>query len=722
MNTNVEILRKIDMLSPLSGEEIDQIYSRMRTIVIEKGEALFHEGDNGDEMYIVVEGKVAISVNTPDGSKVEIAVITEGNFFGEMTIFENVPRSATCATKEKTRLLAFGKADFFDLMENYPATAIKIMHRMLTTTAKRLQNTGAFLSDMVTWGESARKRAVTDEFTGFYNRRFLDDALEDKFAQARLNRKPLSLVMVDLDNFGKLNKAYGEAVGDKVILSVVPVFRSVFRESDILARYGGDEFTFILPDTGPEEAHRLCSRAVEELRKISILENLNGSIKRVTSSMGIASYPVHADSVAKLKEKTDKAVYLAKEAGRDRAVLYKGTLRSFNAKKTRIPTIAEKNRIVCDILSVIEAKDNFLLIGHKNPDEDCVASMVAFSLLLGKLSKKTCLVIYKEVHHKFPYLLNICRYNSICFVESEKDLVNEFSTVIIFDTPKPSMIEGGKKISAMLSDSSIVKMEIDHHLGADSGYIGDSDYCLVDEASSTCELIGYFALKLSGKTACLEKYQMPDLFSRNFVLAVITGMISDSKMGKYLKTNREKWFYKYFSTLFNELLLKKTNASSGNFSSMGDIFNELERLSDEEDKCYRYFIKRKRRSAHIGYILLKKEEMDYLYSQYEQELVITVARYTADILAEESGFLSLVVYYDRPEKSNLIQFRMRRGHNFTSLDLRDVIGKFKIENGGGHPGAVGFRIDRGEITDVEKYVETIIEGTESMIAGIKPPA
>jgi len=267
----------------------------------------------------------------------------------------------------------------------------------------------------------------------------------------------------------------------------------------------------------------------------------------------------------------------------------------------------------------------------------------------------------------------------------------------------------------MIADPAIIKVELDHHLEADSGYIGDRDYCLVDEASSTCELIGYFALKLRAKKGFLEKFQMPDLFSRNFVLSVMTGMISDSKMGKYLKSNREKWFYNFFSTLFNDLLVRKTNSSTGNFSTMGDIFNELERLSDEEDECYKYFIKNKRKSDHIGYVIIKSTDAEYLYSRYEQELIITVARYTADVLSEDSGFISLVVYYDKSDISNLIQFRMRRSQEYRKLDLRKVIEKLKIENGGGHPGAVGFRVDRNKIADIEEYTDLIILETEELI-------
>ena len=322
MEAPIDVLKKIDILSSFTHEELLIIYSLMKSVEIEKGKILFHEGDAGEEMYIVVSGKVSISVKIPDGGEFEIAEIAEGNFFGEMSIFEHVPRSATCYTKEDTTLLSLNGGEFYNFIQDHPSTTIKIMHRMLNITSQRLQNTGEFLSDMVTWGENARKRAITDELTELYNRRFLDDALEDRFTEAKLNRRPLSLVMVDLDYFGELNKEYGQEVGDKVILSVVPVFQSVFGEGDILARYGGDEFTFILSDTEAAKALNLCTKVVRELRKIKLLENMDGNIKQITSSIGIASFPAHADTLETLKERTDQALYQAKERGRNRAALY----------------------------------------------------------------------------------------------------------------------------------------------------------------------------------------------------------------------------------------------------------------------------------------------------------------------------------------------------------------------------------------------------------------
>jgi len=384
--------------------------------------------------------------------------------------------------------------------------------------------------------------------------------------------------------------------------------------------------------------------------------------------------------------------------------------------KAGIPTIAEKNRIINNIIKAITSRDHFLLIGHKNPDEDCIASMVAFSLLLSKFSRSAHLVICSKVHPHFQYLLNICRYNSIGIVKECGKIPEKISTVIVFDTPKSSMLQDFPDSSSILSDSNILKIEIDHHLEADSDYIGDKGYCLVDEASSASELVGLIAFKLENRTVLLERHQVFELFSRNFVLAVLTGIIGDSKMGKYLKTNREKWFYRNFSNMFNQLLSRKTHKGSKNLSTMKEVFAELEKLSEKEDACFRYMMKRKNScSSVIRSVVLKPEDMEYLKVNYDYETIITVARCTADKLAEESGYLSLIVYYDNPDISNLIQFRMRRSQGFKNLDLRKIIDHFSIENGGGHPGAIGFRIDRDLIENIDEYVNLLISGTEALI-------
>ena len=386
-------------------------------------------------------------------------------------------------------------------------------------------------------------------------------------------------------------------------------------------------------------------------------------------------------------------------------------------KKKNIETIHEKNLIVSNIFDAIESRNNFLILGHKNPDEDCISSMVAIALLLSKFNKSVELYLAENVHEHFQYLLNICKYNSIEIHYSDEFKNDSIDTIVVCDTPKPDMIDSSQAIKALLSRGNLPVIEIDHHIGADSEYIGDEGYCLVTEASSACELIGLLGLKLCNRKDLLKNYNISDPFSRNFVLAILSGIIGDTKMGRYIKSKREKKFYQIFSTKYNKILATETIKES-NFSDKNQVFHELERLSKNEEQCFNYIMSKKKVSHSIGYAVLDQSDMEFLFRECGDDTVITVARTIADILAEESGKLSMIAYYDNPERSNLIQFRVRRGKNFKNFDVREILKIFSIENGGGHEGAIGFRIAKDSIDDINKYADNLISRIGEEIAGV----
>jgi diguanylate cyclase (GGDEF)-like protein len=320
MVQSAEFLNQIDIFSLLSPEEIDRIISLFRSHEIDEGRILFREGDEGNELFIVMSGVMASSIRLMDGSQREIAAFHAGNFFGDMSIFEKAPRSATCYCKKKSVLLSLHEKDFYRMIELHPEIATKIMYRMLNITTQRLRDTGEFLSDMVHWGEAARRRAITDGLTGAYNRRFLDDALESRFEMSRNRAESFTMIMVDLDYFRNVNESYGNEAGDKAIIEVVHVINRHLGEHDVLARFGGDEFTILMPGTDCAAACGISEKIRAEVESLDILKSYGGPMSRMTLSIGIASYPEHARSVQEIKEAADHALYRAKEGGRNRVV------------------------------------------------------------------------------------------------------------------------------------------------------------------------------------------------------------------------------------------------------------------------------------------------------------------------------------------------------------------------------------------------------------------
>ena len=316
-----DLLKEVGILTDLSEEELHQVSAFFHFHGYRQDEVIFPEGAAGEELYIVGAGRVASLIRLADGTAHQVGEFGPGDFFGEMAIIEKAPRSATCQAREASSVFVLKAADFYRLMDEQAGIAIKIMNRMLDATAGRSIRSSEFLSDMVRWGDEARKRAVVDGLTGLFNRRFLDEALRDGLQKARAAGTPMSLIMMDLDHFRQINQHYGAETGDRAIQALVPVLRSVLRADDVPARSGGDEFAILLPNTPSAAALGLAQGICAGVRSLSFFEDLGGPLRRITTSQGIACFPEHASDLKSLWETADRALYRAKELGRDRAAL-----------------------------------------------------------------------------------------------------------------------------------------------------------------------------------------------------------------------------------------------------------------------------------------------------------------------------------------------------------------------------------------------------------------
>ncbi len=310
------LLKNVAIFSELTDEQRSMIAGEMKLSRYNAGDMIFCEGDPGDVLFVVISGAVNVFIMDHDGKEVILAEIKSGSYVGEMSIIDHTHRSAACRVTEDCVLLELHADDFLHIMHNMPQASSKIMKRMLSIIVERLMKTGAFITQMVQWGEESRKRAITDPATGLFNRRYLEDSFDGLVAKAKTSGAPLSFVMFDLDRFGSLNTKYGQEFCDGLIVDASVVFRSVFAQEDILVRYGGDEFIFIFPGSGPEAAQVKCDALCAAMREMRFSQHPE---IRLTCSMGYATLPDHASTPDELKERSDKALYRAKEDGRDRA-------------------------------------------------------------------------------------------------------------------------------------------------------------------------------------------------------------------------------------------------------------------------------------------------------------------------------------------------------------------------------------------------------------------
>ncbi|MEM7435201.1 MAG: diguanylate cyclase, partial [Myxococcota bacterium] len=160
------------------------------------------------------------------------------------------------------------------------------------------------------------EKATTDGLTGCLNKRAFLAELEQKILAAQRFRRKLSLIVTDLDHFKAVNDTYGHASGDRVLAELGRVLQRVKRETDLVARFGGEEFCLLCEETDVRGARLLAERVREELAQTEVATEL-GPLK-VTASLGVATFPDHASTAEALFAQGDKALYEAKHGGRNR--------------------------------------------------------------------------------------------------------------------------------------------------------------------------------------------------------------------------------------------------------------------------------------------------------------------------------------------------------------------------------------------------------------------
>lgn len=246
------------------------------------------------------------------------------DFIGQLQQLDHCSPSALwCMTTENNSCLHF-KLQCSQLHAE-PAFSLLTMvdiseqHNAMLQLKKQNDELLKRLTDIELLKNRISEQAIRDPLTNLFNRRFLNEFMERELAQARRNQKPLAVVMLDLDHFKQLNDQYGHQTGDKVIEMVAKHLLRQSRRTDILFRFGGEEFLVILPNTTAAQAKHLAENwrvHVEQSQVFAKHQAVN-----ITLSAGVACYPEHGTTAFNLIQTADEALYQAKAAGRNQVVL-----------------------------------------------------------------------------------------------------------------------------------------------------------------------------------------------------------------------------------------------------------------------------------------------------------------------------------------------------------------------------------------------------------------
>lgn len=176
------------------------------------------------------------------------------------------------------------------------------------------------ITEVVRLKEQFKQLSITDSLTGLFNRRHFDERGNEEFRRAQRYELPLSLITLDIDRFKNINDQYGHAVGDEVLVRLADELKKRLREVDIIGRLGGDEFGVLLPNTRLEEVEVLAERLRRSVEELTVNREDGSASVNFTISVGVAEVTDEVSGLEELLSFSDKALYEAKNSGRNRVV------------------------------------------------------------------------------------------------------------------------------------------------------------------------------------------------------------------------------------------------------------------------------------------------------------------------------------------------------------------------------------------------------------------
>lgn len=201
-------------------------------------------------------------------------------------------------------------------LDPQPSSAAPAIGSSLMQALRTVLEVPAIALDNALALQRAEALSVTDDLTLLSNSRYLNQVLRQETKRAMRSQRPLSMLFLDLDGFKSVNDSHGHLCGSKALVEAGAVIRDCARETDVVARFGGDEFALLLPDTGPEGAKAVALRIRERVRAHPFLRS-DGLNVRLTASIGVATLPDAAQTAEELLKAADMAMYKVKAAGKD---------------------------------------------------------------------------------------------------------------------------------------------------------------------------------------------------------------------------------------------------------------------------------------------------------------------------------------------------------------------------------------------------------------------
>lgn len=307
-------LNAIELLQGLGDELMHMIVVSCPIRELAVAEVLLHLGQTNDQLFVVLSGELQVFL--ADSYDQPVATLRAGDSVGELSVLDKQPASASVTAHAPTRLLCIDENMFWHIVHASHGFAVRLIIK-LSERLRANNNTVQVNRELRSHFEQV---ALSDALTGVQSRRWLQDTMPRLCERHRFDNQPLSIAVVDIDHFKRVNDEYGHQTGDLVLCEVAKAMRKGLRPTDFIARYGGEEFVLIFPRTQLAGAAIAAERQREAVRATKIKGADGAELPPMTVSIGLAELQP-GQNADMLIRTADLALYRAKNNGRNRVEL-----------------------------------------------------------------------------------------------------------------------------------------------------------------------------------------------------------------------------------------------------------------------------------------------------------------------------------------------------------------------------------------------------------------
>ena len=304
------LLQGIALFRGIDIDGISDLLPQCGRIDVPQGHVLLSPDRENQCVYVVLSGRLTVHLGSLEAPK--IADLGPGSCAGEMSLIEDKDPSAFVVANEPSHLMVISHTLLWRIVDR----SHTFCKNLLIVLSERVRSDNEYIANSLGVLRQAERNAHTDALTGLGNRHWMRTMFEREVTRALHSNKALCLMMIDVDDFKAFNDRYGHVAGDSVLVAVAEALREYLRPTDLVARFGGDEFAVLLPDLQIKQARQTAERIRQQIAGLSPPSLATA----VTVSIGLADRTPN-DDIATLVQRADAAMYDAKEAGRNRVAV-----------------------------------------------------------------------------------------------------------------------------------------------------------------------------------------------------------------------------------------------------------------------------------------------------------------------------------------------------------------------------------------------------------------